>query len=284
MRIWVHRYELQPKGRLGVARPGPRPGALLRIGDGFADLHPWPELGDAPREEQLAILAGGGRTPLLDSTLRLAAADAEARRRGASLFDGLEIPASHWPGDDPPAGFDTVKIKGTHSHPEGVRLRIDCNATLSEEQFVEAAAALPADRIDFVEDPCPYVPDVWRRIRARTGLTLALDLAPGRRESGTEDPAFEVLIHKPAVQPVFPTFAGEVVVTSYMDHPVGQFGAAWVAASNRVSRRCGLFTHVLFENDPFIETVAADGARLRRPEGSGIGFDILLERLPWKRL
>ena len=31
----------------------------------------------------------------------------EGRRRGVSLFDGLTIPESHWPGNEPPAAFDT---------------------------------------------------------------------------------------------------------------------------------------------------------------------------------
>jgi len=34
----------------------------------------------------------------------------------------------------------------------------------------------------------------------------------------------------------------------------------------------------------FIERIEADGARLLPPRGTGIGFDDLLERLPWKSL
>jgi O-succinylbenzoate synthase len=48
--------------------------------------------------------------------------------------------------------------------------------------------------------------------------------------------------------------------------------------------RCGLFTHVLYEPNEFIEAIRCDGARLLPPSGTGIGFDGLLERLPWKRL
>jgi O-succinylbenzoate synthase len=71
-----------------------------------------------------------------------------------------------------------------------------------------------------------------------------------------------------------------------MDHPIGQFGAAYVAALNKdkLSARCGLFTHVLYEKNEFIERIRSDGARLLPPEGTGIGFDDLLERLPWKKL
>jgi O-succinylbenzoate synthase len=69
-----------------------------------------------------------------------------------------------------------------------------------------------------------------------------------------------------------------------MDHPVGQFFAAYVAATHDVSARCGLMTHVLYESDPFIERMERDGARLLPPRGTGIGFDDLLEALPWKPL
>lgn len=264
MTIYVHRYALNT-----------RRGALIRVDGGFGDIHPWPELGDAPLDEQLALLARGETTPLTRASLHNARVDAEARARGVSLFEGLAIPLSHWPGNDPPAGFDTIKTKGVLPFPSDVRVRIDFNARLSADEFLRVAETLPKDRIDFIEDPCPYDEDVWRELRERTGLRLALD-----RFEGVAD----VLVHKPALQTTFPRFDGEIVVTSYMDHPVGQFFAAYVAATNRVSARCGLFTHVLYEPDAFIERIRADGARLLAPEGTGIGFDDLLEDLPWTKI
>jgi o-succinylbenzoate synthase len=291
MRVDVHRYTLRRRDG------GVRHGALLRTGGGYADVHPWPELGDAPLDEQLALLARGETTRLTRASLHWTAVDAEARKRGVSLFEGLTIPESHWPGSDPPDGFDTVKIKGVQPVPEHVRVRIDFNARLTAEEFLRVAdrlpETLPKERIDFIEDPCPYDADTWRELRARTGLRLALD-----RFSGEAD----LLVHKPALSAEFPSFDGEIVVTSYMDHPVGQFFAAYVAASlsgepgsqpgvrraespslqkGRLSARCGLMTHVLYEADFFVERVQRDGARLLPPRGTGIGFDDLLENLPW---
>ena len=159
--------------------------------------------------------------------------------------------------------------------PDHVRIRIDFNARLSPEEFLRVAETLPRDRIDFIEDPCPYEERSWRELRERSGLRLALD-----RFEGVAD----VLVHKPALHTEFPRFQGEVVVTSYMDHPIGQFFAAYVAGTNRVSPRCGLFTHALYEPDAFIERIEADGARLLPPEGNGVGFDDLLEDLPWTRI
>jgi len=297
------RYELKPKRRLSaVAAEGSRHGALIRVDGGVADVHPWPELGDAPFEEQLAMLARGETTPLTRASLEFARLDAAARREGRNLFEGLTIPPSHWPGPDPPAGFDTVKLKSIDRIPDHLRLRIDFNATLTPDEFVRIAATLPRERIDFIEDPCPYDAATWLDLRARTGLRLALDRAIAKEHrqeclchrSHSKEPmwhrhsclcSFEgagVLIIKPALEPV-PNTDSEVVVTSYMDHPIGQLCAAYAAANAGITTTCGLITHVLYENDPFIERMRIDGTRLVPAGGLGWGFDDLLERLPWRR-
>ena len=273
------RYELTPKRRLNaVAAEGPRHGALIRVDGGVADIHPWPELGDAPLDEQLTMLARGETTALTHASLHFASLDARARREGRNLFDGLTIPPSHWPGPDPPDGFDTVKLKSIDRIPDRVRLRIDFNATLTVGEFVRIAATLPRERIDFIEDPCPYDATTWLDLRARTGLRLALDRAIAEEPAGVD-----VLIVKPALQPI-PDTAAEVIVTSYMDHPIGQLCAAYAAANAGITTTCGLITHVLYENDPFIERMQIDGTRLVPPEGNGWGFNDLLENLPWQKL
>jgi O-succinylbenzoate synthase len=282
MRVFVHRYQLVPRRALSpLAGAKPREGALLRVDGGYADLHPWPELGDAPLDEQLTRLARGEPTAQVRASLRFAALDADARTRGVSLFEGLAIPESHWPGDDPPPAFDTIKIKdaplwgrppaGRAAGRRPARVRIDFNARLSADEFARIAETLPKEQIDFIEDPCPYDERVWRELRERTGLRLALDRFEGKAD---------VLIHKPALGAKFPKH-DDVVVTSYMDHPIGQFGAAYVAATHDVNPRCGLFTHVLYEPDAFLERIESDGARLLPPRGTGIGFDDLLETLSW---
>jgi len=284
--IWIARYTLVPRRALSArAGAAPRHGALVRIDDGsgggFGDVFPWPELGDASLDEQLALLGRGETTPLTTRTLALARIDGEARRAGRSLFDGLTIPRSHWTGIDPTPEFDTIKVKGGPDFdpaalPDGVRIRIDFNATLDPQRF--ARMELPRERIDFVEDPVPYDATTWRGLRERTGLRLALD-----RMVATD--GVDVLIVKPAMQEL-PDAALPLVITSSMDHPVGQFGAAYVAARHaaRIDARCGLFTHVLYEPNEFSDAIHADGSRLLPPVGTGIGFDALLERMPWVRL
>ncbi|HEY4640628.1 MAG TPA: hypothetical protein VII75_04735 [Thermoanaerobaculia bacterium] len=273
MDCYFWRYELVPKRRLS-AIAGRRLGALIRVGDGFADVHPWPELGDLPLDSQLSLLASGSTTPLTARSLHFAAIDAEARAASRSLFEGLTIPPSHWPGADPPDSFDVVKLKSIEQIPDRVRLRIDFNATLTAEEFLRLE--LPRERIDFVEDPCPYDAATWRTLREQTGLRLALD-----REVAEE--GVDVLVVKAAIQEM-PRTSREIVVTSYMDHAIGQMFAAYFAASHHVANVCGLFTHVLYEFDAFFERIRAEGPRLLAPSGTGIGFDELLESLPWKKL
>jgi O-succinylbenzoate synthase len=275
MDCYFWRYELAPKRRLSaIARDAPREGALIRVGNGFADVHPWPELGDLPLDEQLALLARGETTALTRQSLSFVSIDEQARLASRSLFEGLTIPPSHWPGSDPPAEFNVAKLKSIERLPERVRLRIDFNATLTPDEFLQLR--LPCERIDFIEDPCPYDPATWRMLREKTGLRLALD-----REVAEE--GVDVLVVKPAVQEM-PATSRELVVTSYMDHAIGQFCAAFVAASHGITSVCGLFTHVLYEPDPFFERVRADGPLLLAPEGTGIGFDDLLQSRPWKKL
>jgi O-succinylbenzoate synthase len=287
--LWVWRYELLPKRALNALSAGvPRHGALVRAGSGVADIHPWPELGDAPLDEQLELLARGETTPLTRQTLELARADGEAREAGRSLFEGLTVPPSHWPfaGGAVPRAFDTVKVK-MGPDPEwesirtlaGYRLRLDFNGTLNARELTAFVNTLPPDireSIDFIEDPSPYDAAEWQALRDRLNVRLALD-------RGVEEEGVDVLVVKPAVQP-FPVSDKEIVVTSYMDHPVGQLGAAWVAAKTVASSTCGLLTHTLFEKDPFLERMTIEGTRLVPPGGTGVGFDDLLEALPWKRL
>jgi O-succinylbenzoate synthase len=262
--IWYWPYALKPKRRLSaLAGDAPRRGALIRVDEGFADVHPWPELGDATIDEQLALLARGETTALTKRSLWFAS---EWRPR---MFDGLTIPRSHWPGSDPPDEFDTAKVKMPGGVlPDRVRLRLDFNG--DGEAFERVVSTLPSERIDFIEDPCPYDPATWTRMRAETRLRFALD-------RGDAEEGVDVLVVKPAVQNV-PRTAKEIVITSYMDHPIGQLHAAYVAAGCR-PHTAGLITHVLYEKDPFIERMRIDDTRLAVPD-----FSDLLESLPWKKL
>ncbi len=286
------------------------PGALIRTGAGFGCIHPWPELGDLPLQDQLAGMANGFLTPLSRRALACAEDDGEARRMGCSLFDGLTIPESHAAVPAPTmaalhsaheAGFQSAKCKAGPGDLQLMRellrasplpLRIDFNETLSQNDLDSMLSELSSsdrDRIEFLEDPFPFDANTWTSSASHWNITFAVDrhVVEGWASAG-------VAVLKPAQHDAFllantiPPAQGRAVVTSYLDHPLGQLFAAWQAARIASSfpgllRLCGLATHTLFERNAFSELLP-DGPRLTPPPGSGLGFDDLLERLPWKRL
>jgi o-succinylbenzoate synthase len=124
------------------ALSGQRKGALLRVnGKGYADCHPWPELGDAPLQKQLELLRKGVTTPLTAQSLFFASIDAQAREKGISLFHNLIIPPSHMlvkVGDHISPGTNCIKLKVGIDVPkeieylntfkgESIKIRLDFN-------------------------------------------------------------------------------------------------------------------------------------------------------------
>jgi o-succinylbenzoate synthase len=298
------RIAASPYGLVARADGRRRTGALLRVDfsdgpRGYADLHPWPEFGDPPLADLLAALREEAteRDPLLSASLALARADAEARAAGRSLFDGLTVPPSHAslpfglaPGALERAreeGFARVKLKGWGFSPEerrafaesGLLFRLDFNARLDFEAVCRILDAWgDLGWIDWLEDPCPYDDDRWRSLRERYGARLALDLA--RRGDERE---YDVLVLKPA-RGVGPLPERPVAITSYLDHPVGQLGAAWVAARLGPTEIGGLVTHPVYEESAFSRRLGVERGRLIPPDGPGIGFDREFERLDWRDL
>ncbi len=305
--LYIYRYCLKLPGEAGNALAARRvlEGFLIRTNDGYGCVHPWPELGDPAMEELLTMLRAGKSHRLLDRALACTAADGAARQAGRSLFDpasqtgptgptGPIIPRSHATVTGEAdfaalaaAGFTTVKLK-THGADSGIvervraaveaglRVRLDCNGT-----GISAQRALHpfAEHIEFIEDPEPYDAARWREIRAELGIPLALD-----RLDGPDTCGYDVRVLKPALE-TCELRDMPVVFTSYMDHPLGQMFAAWEASRyDGVQLEAGLLTHHLFEPDPFTEAVRCEGPQLLPPGGTGLGFDALLEALPWQRL
>jgi len=294
------------------------PGALIRVGSGFGCIHPWTEFGDAPVEEQLRLLAEGITTPVTAMALRCAEIDGEAREAGVSLFEGMEIPRSHYSWSFAQAtepqiqrvvseGWAALKAKGYANYGEtrrfleqcarvgeksGLKLRVDFNGCLDAHgfsQFIEFMPLRTYQRLDLIEDPFPYDAQAWQHAQQRWGVKLALD--KGWRE-GTA--GFSAVVVKPARRdwrlvaerhPQQP-----LMLTSAMDHALGQMFAAYEAAIARseLGERvglCGLCTQHLFEEDGFFERVQSPGGWLAADHsGGGLGFGEVLERLPWRRL
>lgn len=304
LKFW--RYTLlskQPLNRRSARREFP--GLLIAAHGGFGNIHPWPELGDAPLEEQLEALTNRRETPLTRQALACCQLDGAARQAGRSLFANLPpIPASHYlmgtataeeaivPEDisviklkcGPNAPKEAQRLQGFAEHWPDLRFRLDFNETLSREDwntFCNETQKIH-DRIDFVEDPLPYAAERWEPLQAEVPFDLAVD-----RASDTSTSGFRCRVIKPARQ-VFQHAPGErTIITSYLDHPIGQLFAAHTAATHADqigSELCGLATHDQFENTEFSEAIQGSAGTLRVPEGSGLGFDELLSSIPWETL
>lgn len=292
---------------------------------GYGNLHPWESLGDLPLRDQVDLLKNGVLTNLTKQSLKLARSDAEARSEKRSLFDGLAIPKSHCtspillrPKGDAlwaafqdlhdtlhEEGFDRLKLKVNAEaiefllargaqleelHPE-IKWRLDCNGSLNPADAKKLAKKITTSlkkRVEFIEDPCPFDEGAWKALAE--SFQLAAD------QIGKEESRDLAAIHviKPAgeeYEPYWTAPAPEVryVVTSYMDHPIGQMASAYIAALFQKKSpdrllACGLLTHHLYENNAYSDRIHSQGPQLRAPEGNGFGFDDLLEKEDWKAL
>ena len=290
-------------------------GVLIRTKGGFGCIHPWPELGDPSLDKCLKDLRGKRRWPIVKRALRCAELDGKARQLEDWMFDEVELPKSHGTlvtldtdnvTELHSAGFETFKLKvgrnlsheadllnGLAKQFDQCRWRLDFNENADVEsvvRFIETLDEGARAAIDFLEDPVPYSPETWRRLRRKVGLNLAVD-----RESSVQSSVGQVMVIKPAIdEPWLLTEAAQrhgqgVVITSYMDHPLGQSFAAWEAVSMNASfpgavGLCGLQTHGLFRPDAFTECLGAPQPEFQPARGTGLGFDDELEELVWKRL
>ncbi|MDF1755041.1 MAG: enolase C-terminal domain-like protein [Verrucomicrobiales bacterium] len=310
--LWIYRYELTSAHALNqVSAKTIHHGALVRSGSGYGSIHPWPELGDEPLDEQLKSLVEGSPTRLAGIALDCAEQDGAARESGISLFaeNDAPIPESHWlfqSGDDVTKirenGFSSVKLKIGPENPEletvelaaeeALRIRVDANATFgfgSFQSWWKSLSETAREQIEFVEDPIPWNWWNWYCLE-QSGVPLAVD-----RDVEKERPYAPWAIFKPAanredqVLPWAREKGLQIAVTSYMDHPLGQMWAALAAQRLNVGEPdwlgdCGLLTHRCFAKNEFTERIEVAGSVLQATDGTGLGFDELLESLEWKRL
>ncbi len=294
-------------------------GALIRLEEegvsGYGCIHPWVELGDTCLDALLKELAEGRISRQVKCALDCAGVDRRARALGLSLFAGLEVPKSHSTivgGVERvemavAAGFDMVKLKMgrdmklnvsilkdiDHAFPE-LGVRLDFNGVSGQgamEQMLFEIGDKMREKIDFIEDPFPLESPSWNMLRDKYGMKLGVD-----RGVAGADGEFDVTVIKPAINnteklcDAAQIKGRSVVVTSYMDHPIGQSYAAYCAGVMNVkylgliNERCGLMTHGLYEPTEFTEEmgeVTPSWNTERGDMGTGLGFDYLLEQIDW---
>jgi O-succinylbenzoate synthase len=284
--IHIHRYVLRSKSPLNARTTAQEfEGALVKIDAGYGCLHPWPSLGDLPLDAQLDALRSGHDTDLTTQTRLCCAIDGQARREGRWLFDNTVIPPSHAIAgslpEDQMADFRHIKVKSADQLPSliekfpNAKFRLDFNETLTQSEFLQFLKTAPMEKIHFIEDPTPYDPEIWRQ----STIPLAID-----RETKTGS-GYQYRVLKPARQSTTLEPGVTHIITSYMDHPLGQLYAAWQATQFKGTLdTCGLLTHPLFEPSDFTTQLQIKDQTLIPPKGTGLGFDNQLESLLWSLL
>ncbi|MFN4944323.1 MAG: hypothetical protein ACK5G9_11085, partial [Akkermansiaceae bacterium] len=78
--IWISPYRLRSAGFLNsISSRREFEGVLIKVGEGYGCIHPWPELGDPPLEKCLDDLKGRRVWPIVKRALRCAEYDNVAR-------------------------------------------------------------------------------------------------------------------------------------------------------------------------------------------------------------
>lgn len=340
MHLKVHFYQLPqspnfPRAHLGV-------GVLLALeGEnhtfGYADLHPWPTLGDLKVQEQLQLLKQGKPTAQMQRALDYARRDLAAKQSQTTGVQYLkEIKNHHLILDKhitlknlntlttSPVNKDTVsetfkwKISPETAAPVSqvlnqaalelphLKWRLDANSLFNFKdilQFWKSLSSVCRQKIEFIEDPCPYEKNNWNHLEEE-GLPLAIDFeishwSPNGPLEASDTPTSSnkmIFVLKPAIQKTedwksfFKHKTNHFLFTSYLDHPVGLLHALWTAETfaqafpNRLLA-CGLnfsFSPSLLET--FWNGLYLDKNVWCGKKSPGIGYTQLLEALPWQTL
>ena len=327
MKISFSSYQLQTLSSLNsTGAKGLRDGALLKVEwkedglIGYADLHPWPELGDIPLAEQLDGVRQGKISLQLEQSIWLAHRDAILRKDKKNVFDnGVKVKNNFVISDlttlkpgflDSINGeaFTHVKIKVgrdlakesdllTQVAAAGLRVRLDFNGMGSWQTFEKFMTSVPKTvlpSIEYVEDPFAYDHQAWSD--AKKIVKIAVDNQYDKVPWETLDKApFDVVVIKPAKTDVAKAIAHcrthnlKAVVTSYMDHPVGMIHALGVAMELKklygdMMLDPGCLTHQLFKMDVYAAEINTQGPFVMKVKGTGVGFNDLLGAQTWHHL
>jgi O-succinylbenzoate synthase len=208
------------------------------------------------------------------------------------------------------SGFTTVKIKVGRNpddeakwidrflkmHQITVRLDFNGKGTFSSfEKFVSALNPGVRPRIEYVEDPFPYDPELWAAANQLLPLALDQEYDKVAWEKMKLPVPFKVVVIKPARQDVKKAvdhankFGLKMVITSSLDHPVGIAHSILVAGELKkfypnMLLDCGCLSLRSYKANDFSTSMIVQGSYLVEIPGLGIGFDNLFDRTAWTAL
>ncbi len=277
LKFFVHKYTLSPQVKLNsISGKAEREGALLKIEwpdkkVGYADLFPWPELGDLMLEDQLEGIKKGHLSTLAEQSIWLANRDLKLRAAQKNAVQNLQKIKNHFTIPDytiitekklyelKTAGFSTLKIKVgrdwlselewitqvlTQNH---FMIRLDFNSNGEFSTIERMMRSLPVGlkaKIEFIEDPFPFDLEAWTEVSKFAPLALDQEYSNVKKEEWdnlAEPLPFRFLVIKPARQDVMKAVKQavdrnlKIVFTSSMDHALGVVHAACVASEYKAT-------------------------------------------------
>jgi O-succinylbenzoate synthase len=330
MKFYYSLYELQPR-KLPGAKPKdppqpPRKGALLKVEwsedkIGYADLHPWPEFGDMELEDHLAQLRQMRLTTPVEQAIWLASLDAKGRQEKKNIYEnqnllknnGLLLRINPHTVEilDPlvKAGFSKVKVKVGFELEEEVeminraalthevKIRMDFNSRLTWTTFEKYMTKLSPNakrQIEYIEDPFPYDPEMWKEARQIIPLAIDWELKKIPLNHPTSVEA-DIIVLKPTHDDVDARveqslkWNKKITVTSHMGHPLGVMQCAAVAQDlakkhPNMMLDPGCLSFDVYEPNEFTSLLNVQGPYIKKVGGWGIGFDFLLRNEKWNLL
>jgi hypothetical protein len=313
MMLQIAKYELKLiAGQLNAASPTQTvQGFLLRlvseIGWGVACVQPWPTLGDGSLQEHLLDLKlSSPKLPLNQRAIEWALLDAKARSSKISLAPAEFSVTSHRT-----LALDTEltesylkrlknqgwKVLKAKQSPDkiisssaldkiakyGFKIRLDFNNSMKMKPFMawwNGLSEMNRRTIEFVEDPFLFNSEDWSNF----GEKVAWDFQQGKFIEGDW-----TLVYKPTRESLMrKTNKSPIVITTSMDHPVGQRQA--LAEIYRLSSSShpeiqwtthGLSSHLLFHETKYSHLLSS-GFEFKGWSEFGLGFEELLNSESWE--
>jgi len=300
--ISLHQYTLKPlsaPNRLSAIKP--RKGALLRVKFdkidhfGYADLFSWPELGDPTIEELIESLKAH---PYRQAAASLAWAnyEAKAKQQGVSLINQTQVKNHKTMTElceiEDFYSHAKIKITSLAQYKEVLNFvkgndkifRFDFNGLLQTKD--EATHYSIPSHVDFIEDPF-----MSSLMEDESALKLfKCQIAVDKDETPKKIKLSDVWVVKPVYyspEYLLEQIKGSqkrIVITSNMDHPLGQIIALHVA-QHLPRETHGLLTQHVYETHAHSDWISQDkNILLSQGQGAGWGLDSQFETLNWTRL
>ena len=245
MKIHYAKYNLKP--RSFISKHMSLEGILLRYDDSidvsYSLYHPIASLGDIGIEDYLSDQNS------LKRVKELSLSNKESKRIQVSSYKLCKSVEEAMQVEESVVKIKTSSLKDALKALESLEnkeLILDANAQLMHSDILELEKASILN-LRYIEDPV-----------SDSSLTTSLPVGSDFIDYDN----YDIKVLKPTG---FNHSLGNKldkpsVVTSYMDHPLGQIIAARYALENKIHDPCGLMTHGLFEENAYSELLSSKGA------------------------